>query len=177
MRRHLVRSILLAAMLAPAAPSMAAASMAPDTFWPTVFGPAAHTNQDGPVVAHTTQDHTLPVLHIRSAGGDGLGGMLTASPGDHAHRLGWPTPAGELSTSRLVGDLIGGYLPEPAVMLDAGFGLADVDRLAPADFPDLVLPGTGPLVSPPAAPIPAPGTLPMLLLLSTLPWTRRRRRS
>ncbi len=31
-------------------------------------------------------------------------------------------------------------------------------------------------VSPPAAPIPGPGTLPMLLLLSTLPWTRRRRR-
>ncbi len=177
MRRHLVQSILAAAMLAPAAPSMAAASMSPDTFWPKTFGPTAHTNQDRPAVAHTTQDHALPVSFIGSFGVDELGGTLAASPGDLLYLPGWPTPAGKLSASRLVGDLIGGYLPEPAVLVGTSFGLAEVDRLAPADFPDLVLPGTGPLVSPPGAPIPAPGTLPMLLLLSTLPWTRRRRRS
>ena len=76
MRRHLVQSILLAAMLAPAAPSMAAASMAPDTFWPKTFGPTAHTNQDRPAVAHTTQDHALPVSFIGSFGVDELGGTL-----------------------------------------------------------------------------------------------------
>ncbi len=158
MKRHLVQSILLAAVLGPAAPLMAAV-----TFWPTTFGPAAHTNQDGPVVGHTTQDHTLP-----------------AGIEEHLHLLAWPAPAGDLSTRQLARDLIGGFLPEIAVMLDTGLGLglADVDSiLDPADvLTDLVGPDTGMVISPPVATIPGPGTIPILLALVTLPWTRRRRR-
>lgn len=177
MRRHLVQSILLAAVLGPAAPSMAAT-----TFWPTTFGPAAHTNQDGPVVGHTSQDHTLPVLRTKSLiGGGSSQGTLPAGIEEHLHLLAWPAPAGDLSTRRLARDLIGGFLPEIAVMLDTGLGLglADVDSiLDPPDvLTDLAGPDTGMVVSPPVATIPAPGTIPILLVLVTLPWTRRRRRS
>ena len=174
-----MQSILLAAVIAPAAPSMAAA-----TLWPTTFGPAAHTNQDGPVVGHTTQDHTLPALRTKSLiGGGSSRGTLPAGIEEHLHLLAWPAPAGDLSTRRLARDLIGGFLPEIAVMLDPGLGLglglADVDSiLDPADvLTDLVGPDTGMVVSPPVATIPAPGTIPILLVLVTLPWTRRRRRS
>jgi len=174
MRRHLVQSILLAAVLGPAAPSMAAA-----TFWPTTSGPAAHTNQDGPVVGHTTQDHTLPVLRTKSLIGAGHRGTLPAGIEEHLHLLAWPAPAGDLSTRRLARDLIGGFLPEIAVMLDTGLGLADLVPvgLDPPDvLTDLVGPDTGMVVSPPVATIPAPGTIPILLVLVTLPWARRRRR-
>ncbi len=171
-----MQSILLAAVLGPAAPSMAAA-----TFWPTTFGPAAHTNQDGPVVGHTSQDHTLPVLHTKSLIGAGHRGTLPAGIEEHLHLLAWPAPAVDLSTRQLAGDLIGGFLPEIAVMLDPGLGLglADVDSiLDPADvLTDLVGPDTGMVVSPPVATIPAPGTIPTLLALVIMPWTRRRRRS
>ncbi len=177
MRRHLVQSILLAAVLAPATPSMAAA-----TFWPTTLEPAAHTNQDGPVVGHTTQDHTLPVLRTKSLIDGGLApGNLPALIEEHLHLLAWPAPAGDLSTRRLVGDLIGGFLPEIAVMLDPGLGLglADVDSiLDPADvLTDLVAPDTPMVVSLPVAAVPGPGTIPILLVLVTMSWTRRRRRS
>ena len=171
-----MQSILLAAVLAPATPSMAAA-----TFWPTTLEPAAHTNQDGPVVGHTTQDHTLPVLRTKSLIDGGLsGGNLPALIEEHLHLLAWPAPAGDLSTRRLVGDLIGGFLPDPTVMLDTGLGLVDVDPggLDLADvLTDLTVPDTGMVVSPPVATIPAPGTIPILLVLVTMPWTRRRRRS
>ena len=175
MRQHLVQSILLAAaVVVPAAPSMAA-----ETIWPTTFGPAAHTNQDGPVVAHTTQDHTLPVLHTKSLiGGGSSSGTLPAGIVEHLHLLAWPTPAVDLSTSGLARDLAA-FLPEPAVMLDTGLGLADVDPvgLDPADvLTDLVAPETGMVVSPPVATVPGPGTIPILLVLVTMPRTRRRRR-
>lgn len=152
-----MQSILLAAVLGPAAPSMAAATLSP-----TAFGPVAHTSQDGPVVAHTSQDHTLPV------------GIE-----EHLHLLAWPAPAVDLSTRQLAGDLIGGFLPEITVMLDPGLGLVDLVPvgLDPADFlTDLVGPDTGMVVSPPVATIPAPGTIPILLALVMMPWTRRRRR-
>lgn len=171
-----MQSILLAAVLGPAAPSMAAT-----TFWPTTFGPAAHTNQDGPVVGHTTQDHTLPVLRTKSLiGGGSSRGTLPAGIEEHLHLLAWPAPAGDLSTRQLARDLIGGFLPEIAVMLDTGLGLVDVDPggLDLADvLTDLTALNTGMVVSPPVATIPAPGTIPILLALVTLPWTRRRRRS
>ena len=174
MKRHLVQSILLAAVLGPAAPSMAAT-----TFWPTTFGPVAHTNQDGPVVGHTSQDHTLPVLYTKSLIGAGHRGTLPAGIEEHLHLLAWPAPAGDLSTRRLARDLIGGFLPEIAVMLDPGLGPANLVPvgLDPPDvLTDLVGPDTGMVVSPPVATIPAPGTIPILLALVTLPWTRRRRR-
>ena len=170
-----MQSILLAAVLAPATPSMAAA-----TFWPTTLEPAAHTNQDGPVVGHTTQDHTLPVLRTKSLIDGGLSqGNLPALIEEHLHLLAWPAPAGDLSTRRLVGDLIGGFLPDPTLMLDTGLGLVDVDPggLDLADvLTDLTVPDTGMVVSPPVATIPAPGTIPILLVLVALRRTRRRRR-
>ncbi len=170
-----MQSILLAAVLAPATPSMAAA-----TFWPTTLEPAAHTNQDGPVVGHTTQDHTLPVLRTKSLIDGGLSqGNLPALIEEHLHLLAWPAPAGDLSTRRLVGDLIGGFLPDPTLMLDTGVGLVDVDPggLDLADvLTDLTALNTGMVVSPPVATIPGPGTIPVLFVLVTLRWAPRRRR-
>ena len=125
-------------------------------------GPAAHTNQDRPLVSHTNQDHVLsgsdPIL------GDGLGwGSAPLVPDDVVWEL----------FSAL--DSVGRTMREIPI-IEPAFTVTGIDRFLPTPPVPFGAAASGPGLNPPAGAIPAPGTLALLGLgiLGLRGRTRRR---
>ncbi len=151
--------LLILVLAAPSFAGLTGSSQKSGLAW----GPAAHTNQDGPQVSHTNQDHVLsgsdPIL------GDGLGwGSAPLVPDEVV----WELFSALDSVGRAMGEI---PIIEPA------FTVTSIDRFLPTP-PVSFGAASGARLDPPAGAIPAPGTLALLGLGAWgLPGLRRRRRA